>query len=53
MVDMVSWEHAKLLKPCKFLLSQPNSIILEFGKILLSWRWYVPFPEELQIDHTC
>ncbi|RVW89512.1 hypothetical protein CK203_043635 [Vitis vinifera] len=40
-----------LLKPCKFLMSQPNSIILELGQILLSWRWCAPFLEELQIDH--
>ncbi|KAL6320110.1 hypothetical protein AAG906_004619 [Vitis piasezkii] len=38
MENMASWEHARLLKPCKFLLSQPNSIILELGKILLSWK---------------
>ncbi|RVW68077.1 hypothetical protein CK203_064584 [Vitis vinifera] len=38
-------------QPCKFPMSQPNSIILELGQILLSWRWCAPFPEELPIDH--
>ncbi|RVW12303.1 hypothetical protein CK203_104210 [Vitis vinifera] len=28
-------------------MSQPNSIILELGPILLSWRWCAPYPEEL------
>ena len=46
-------EHAILLKPCKFPMSQPNSIILELGPILLSWRWCAPYPEELPIDHIC
>ncbi|RVW79762.1 hypothetical protein CK203_058209 [Vitis vinifera] len=42
MGDMAYWEHDILLKPCKFPLSQPNSIILELGQILLSWRCIGP-----------
>ncbi|RVW21471.1 hypothetical protein CK203_112632 [Vitis vinifera] len=38
MGGMAYWEHAILLKPCKFPMSQPNSMILELGPILLSWR---------------
>ncbi|RVW69435.1 hypothetical protein CK203_062770 [Vitis vinifera] len=34
--DMVFWEQDILLKPCKFLLSQPNSTILKLGQILLT-----------------
>ncbi|KAL6326930.1 hypothetical protein AAG906_012537 [Vitis piasezkii] len=44
--SMTTKEHARLLKPCKFLLSQPNSIILELGKILLSWRCTLLYSRE-------
>ncbi|KAL6325710.1 hypothetical protein AAG906_023594 [Vitis piasezkii] len=39
------------LKPCKFPMSQPNSIILELGPILLSWRWCKPFPRSQNRSH--
>ncbi|RVW36286.1 Retrovirus-related Pol polyprotein from transposon 17.6 [Vitis vinifera] len=47
-IAMDFYQSMTTKQPCKFPMSQPNSIILELGPILLSWRWCAPFPEELQ-----
>ncbi|RVW14718.1 hypothetical protein CK203_092647 [Vitis vinifera] len=48
MGGMAYWEHAILLKPCKFPMSQPNSIILELGPILLAGDGAHPFQRSCQ-----
>ncbi|RVW27015.1 hypothetical protein CK203_100483 [Vitis vinifera] len=46
-----------IAEACKFPMSQPNSIILELGLILLSWRWllcqileHLGYPSEPQME---